>query len=209
MMELLEPGVILDRDGTLIDMVRDEESGTVCPAFHPSHLRFLPGVPEGLTALRDAGFRLCIATNQPGPAKGQYSVEAVTRTNRALVDELRKLGITIAALEVCVHHPTGGPGGDPKLAFACACRKPLPGMLEQAIRKASLDASRTWMVGDSRADLEAGRAAGVRVGLVYSLARCELCPLRNGPPESPEVVGATFDEVARGILAEPAVRALH
>jgi D-glycero-D-manno-heptose 1,7-bisphosphate phosphatase len=209
MMELLEPGVILDRDGTLIDMVRDEESGTVCPAFHPSHLRFLPGVAEGLQALRDAGFRFCIATNQPGPAKGQYSVEAVTRTNRALLDELGKLGIAIAALEVCVHHPTGGPGGDPKLVRACACRKPFPGMLEQAIRRASLDASRTWMVGDSSADLEAGHAAGVRVGLVYSLARCELCPLRNGPPGSPEVVGATFDEVARGILAEPAVRALH
>jgi D-glycero-D-manno-heptose 1,7-bisphosphate phosphatase len=209
MLELLEPGIILDRDGTLIDIVRDEETGAMSPAFHPSHLRFLPGVPEGLRALRDAGFRLCIATNQPGPAKGQYSVEAVARTNQALVVELGKLGITIAVLEVCVHHPTGGPGGDPKLVGPCACRKPLPGMLEQAIRRASLDPSRTWMVGDSRADLEAGRAAGVRVGLLYSLERCELCPLRSGPPESPEVVGATFDEVARGILAAPAVRALH
>src|SRR6185503_5253705 len=120
--------------------------------------------------------------NQPGPAKGQYSIDAVTRTNQALVAELGKLGVTISALEVCVHHPTGGPGGDPKLVGPCACRKPLPGLLEQAIRRASLDPHRTWMVGDSRADLEAGRAAGVRVGLLYSLERCELCPLRNGPP---------------------------
>src|SRR5687768_15782966 len=149
MLERLEPGIILDRDGTLIDMVRDEESGSVCPAFHPSQLRFLPGVPEGLVALRDAGCRFCIATNQSGPAKGQYSVEAVTRTNRALVGELGKLGITSAQVEVCVHHPTGGPGGDPKRVGACTCRKPLPGMLEQAIRRASLYASRTWMVGDS------------------------------------------------------------
>ncbi len=209
MLELLEPGVILDRDGTLIDVVRDEETGTIIPAFHPSHLRFLPGVPEGLRALRDAGFRLCIATNQPGPAKGQYSVDAVTRTNQALVVELEKLGVTIAALEVCIHHPTGGPGGDPKLVGPCACRKPAPGMLEQAMRRAALDPARTWMVGDSSADLEAGRAAGVRVGMVYSLARCELCPLRAGPPESPEVVGATLDEVVRGILAAPSARALH
>jgi D-glycero-D-manno-heptose 1,7-bisphosphate phosphatase len=209
MLGSLEPGIILDRDGTLVDLVRDEESGTVSAAFHPSHLRFLPGVPEGLRALRDAGFRLCIATNQPGPAKGQYSIDAVTRTNQALVGELSALGISIAAFEVCVHHPTGGPGGDPKLVGPCACRKPQPGMLEQAMRRASLDPSRTWMVGDSQADLDAGRAAGVRVGLVYSLERCELCPLRNGPPDSPEVVGATFDAVVRGILAAPTVRALH
>jgi D-glycero-D-manno-heptose 1,7-bisphosphate phosphatase len=209
MLEVLEPGIILDRDGTLVDLVRDEDSGTVIPAFHPSHLRFMPGVQEGLRALRDGGFRLCIATNQPGPAKGQYSVEAVTRTNQALVAEIAALGVSIAALEVCVHHPTGGPGGDPKLVGPCACRKPQPGMLEQAMRRASLDPARTWMVGDSLADLEAGRAAGVRVGLVYSLERCELCPLRHGPPESPEVVGPTFDAVVRGILAAQTVRALH
>src|SRR5262245_18744105 len=109
MLELLEPGVILDRDGRLIDVVRGEETGARSPAFRPSHLRLLPGVPEGLTLLRDAGYRLCIASNQPGPAKGQYSIDAVTRTNQALVEALGKEGITIAALEVCVHHPTGGP----------------------------------------------------------------------------------------------------
>ena len=209
MLDGLEPGVILDRDGTLVDVVRDEETGAMSPAFHPSQLRLLPGVPEGLRTLRDAGFRLCIATNQPGPAKGQYSVDAVTRTNQALLDELAKIGVTIAALEVCVHHPTGGPGGDPALVGPCACRKPLPGMLVRAMQRASLDPSRTWMVGDSRADLEAGRAAGLRVGLVYTLERCELCPLRQGPPESPEVVGSTLDAVVRGIVSAPPVRALH
>lgn len=200
MAEPRKPGVILDRDGTLIDVVRDEETGAVTPAFHPVHVRLLPGVAEGLAALRDAGFRLCIATNQPGPAKGQYSIDAVTRTNQALVAELAKIDIAVAALEVCVHHPTGGPGGDPSLVGPCACRKPLPGMLESAMRRASLEPSRTWMVGDSRADLDAGRAAGVRVGLVYSLERCELCPLRFGPPACPDVVGATLAEVATKIL---------
>jgi D-glycero-D-manno-heptose 1,7-bisphosphate phosphatase len=193
-------GVILDRDGTLIDLVRDEESGTIVPAFHPAHLRFLTGVIEGLTRLRDAGFTLCLATNQPGPAKGQYSVAATERTNQALADRLAEQGITLAAVETCLHHPEGGPGGDARLVGPCECRKPKPGMLFRAMERAALAPERTWMVGDSRADLEAGRAAGVRVGLVYSTERCELCPLRAGPPGQPDVVAARFDEVVRSIL---------
>ncbi len=69
----LRPGVILDRDGTLIDVVRDDETGTVSVAFHPDQLRLLPGVVEGLKLLAAAGYGFALATNQPGPAKGQIS----------------------------------------------------------------------------------------------------------------------------------------
>ena len=52
----MRPGIILDRDGTLIDVVRDEETGVISVAFSPSQLRFLPGVLEGLSLLSAAGF---------------------------------------------------------------------------------------------------------------------------------------------------------
>ena len=78
------PGILLDRDGTLIDVVRDEETGTVSVAYHPSQLRLLPGVVSGLRALAQAGFVFGIASNQPGPALGQISRAAVERTNWAL-----------------------------------------------------------------------------------------------------------------------------
>lgn len=195
------PGVILDRDGTLIDVVRDEETGTITTAFHPSQLRLLNGVVEGLTLLRDAGFRFAIATNQPGPAKGHFSVAAVERTNAALVEILAAHGLEIAALEACMHHPTGGAGGDPALISACACRKPLPGMLHTLLGRCRFDPSATWMVGDSRADLEAGRAASLRVALIYTLERCELCPLRFAPPGQPDLVAPNLLEAARAILA--------
>lgn len=196
----LRPAVILDRDGTLIDVVRDAETGIVSVAFHPDHLVFLPGVLDGLRLLRDAGFVLAIATNQPGPAKGQYPRTAVERTNDALLARLSAEGIGISALEVCLHHPSGGPGGDTALVRRCGCRKPLPGMLEALIDGLGLDRARSWMVGDSRADVDAARAAGVSAALVFSTLRCELCPLRGGPPGSPDLVADRFEEVARAIV---------
>jgi D-glycero-D-manno-heptose 1,7-bisphosphate phosphatase len=195
------PGILLDRDGTLIDVVRDEESGVVSAAFHPSQLRLLPGVLDGLQALTAAGYTLCLATNQPGAAKGQFSREAIARTNRALVELLAASGISIARVEVCLHHPEGGPGGDASLVGSCECRKPLPGLLRSAIEGAALDPARTWMIGDSPADLGAGRAAGLRVGLVFPRNRCELCPLRDGPPGAPDAWALRFDELATQILA--------
>ncbi|MEP7052173.1 MAG: HAD family hydrolase [Pseudomonadota bacterium] len=196
----LRPGVILDRDGTLIDVVRDEETGTVSVAFHPDHVRLLPGVIDGLKALAAAGFGFALATNQPGPAKGQYSAVAVERTNRALVTILAAAGIAIPVLEVCLHHPVGGPGGDAKWLGECTCRKPKPGLLLNAISRAGFDPRRTWMIGDSASDVLAARAAGVRAALVFASNRCELCPLRGGPSVQPDLVAANFAELASAII---------
>ncbi len=202
-------GVILDRDGTLIDVVRDEETGVISTAFHPDQLVLLTGVVEGLRVLVDAGFVLAMATNQPGPAKGQFSADAVKRTNDALVARLAKDGLRIEAVEACMHHPDGGPGGDASLVGPCDCRKPKAGMLEAIVRDLGLARARSWMVGDSAADVEAGAAAQMRTGLVFPSNRCELCPLRAGVSTVsrralPTVNGATLLAVARAIVAADA-----
>jgi D-glycero-D-manno-heptose 1,7-bisphosphate phosphatase len=195
---------IVDRDGTLIDVVRDEETGAISVAFHPGQLRLLPGAVEGLRALQDAGFTLAMATNQPAPAKGQFSADAVRRTNDALVAKLASEGVRNAGVEVCMHHPVGGPGGDAALVQRCDCRKPKPGMLTALIDRLGADLHRTWMIGDGAGDLEAGRAAGVRTALVFAANRCELCPLRDGPGGlKPDVHGPDLPAIARGILRLP------
>jgi D-glycero-D-manno-heptose 1,7-bisphosphate phosphatase len=197
------PGIILDRDGTLIDVIRDEETGVITVAWHPSQLRFLPGVLEGLSLLKSAGYSFAIATNQPGPAKGQFSVEAVHRTHHALVAALADSGITLSSVEVCWHHPQGSPHGVPELAMVCDCRKPAPGLLLRAMEHGDFDPTRTWMVGDSPVDVEAAQHAKLRSALVFAQNRCELCPLRDGSSVVPDLVAPTFDELARLIVAAP------
>ena len=199
-MSRARPGVILDRDGTLIDVVRDIETGTVHSAFHPSQLRLLPGVIEGLRLLAAAGYGFAIATNQPGPAKGQITVAAVERTNQALVEALSAEGIEITAVEVCLHHPLGGPGGDRRWVGECACRKPKPGLLLNAIARSGFDPARTWMIGDSAADIGAARAANLRAALVLPTNRCEICPLRGVTAPHADLLASRFDELAAAIL---------
>lgn len=194
-------GVVLDRDGTLVDVVRDAELGVVTTAFHPDQLRLLPGAVEGLRRLAAAGFALAIATNQPGAAKGQIPWGAIERTNRALLDRLREAGVPIAAIEVCPHHPDGGPGGDPALVGPCACRKPSPGMFTKIARDLGLDPASSWGIGDAPGDVVAARAAGMRAALLFDDRRCELCPLRGGPPAVPDLAGARLDLLAEAILA--------
>jgi D-glycero-D-manno-heptose 1,7-bisphosphate phosphatase len=191
---------LLDRDGTLIDVVRDEETGTITTAFHPSQIRLLDGVVEGLSALVDAGYLLAIVTNQPGPAKGYFSRDAVERTNASLVADLAARSIPIAKITACMHHPVGGAGGDPTLVGPCDCRKPKPGMLLDTMRALGADPARAWMIGDSAADVEAARAAGVRSGLLFADNRCELCPLRDGPSVRPDCHAAKLPALVRAIL---------
>jgi D-glycero-D-manno-heptose 1,7-bisphosphate phosphatase len=195
------PVAILDRDGTLIDFVRDAELGVVTPAFHPSQLRLLPGALAGLEALRDAGFAIAIATNQPDAAKGLVPASAIERTNAALVARLEEAGVPIAGLAACLHHPEGGPGAEPALVRACGCRKPAPGLLVELCDRLDADVARSWMIGDTAADVGAARAAGLRAGLLFREGRCELCPLRGAPDGPPDRWAATLDALVREILA--------
>jgi len=201
------PAIVLDRDGTLIDFVRDEETGCITSAFHPLHIRILPGVIEGLIRLERAGYLLTIATNQPGPAKGHFSVAAVKHTNAALVSELHQRGIAIAAVKTCMHHPEGGTGGDPSLVRKCDCRKPKPGLINALFDELTFDRNRSWMVGDTYTDVESGRVAGLRTALLFAPNRCEFCPMLAATkgqvaiPTTPDICSSTLEELAREIIS--------
>jgi D-glycero-D-manno-heptose 1,7-bisphosphate phosphatase len=167
----------LDRDGVLVEILRDADLGVLYTAFHPNQLRVAAGNADALRRLAGLGFERIVISNQPGPAKGHFTLADLERTNARLRDLL-----PLDAIYVCPHHPEGGPGGDPRLIRVCDCRKPKPGLLLQAARERGIDLSQSVFVGDSVDDVRAGHAAGVRTVLMNG-GRCELCPnkLEGGP----------------------------
>jgi len=144
-----QSAVFLDRDGTLI--VDKPYLGT------PDDVEILPGVVEGLLLLQDAGYVLIVTTNQSGVARGYFDVSAVGRVHDEVNRLLLQHDVQIAAFYFCPHHVDGCV--EPWVG-SCLCRKPGPGMLWQAAVDWSIDLSRSWIVGNARLDLEAGRAAG-------------------------------------------------
>ncbi len=143
--------VFLDRDGTLI-----VERGYVTS---PAQVALLPGVPEALCRLRDAGWKLFVVTNQACVAKGLVTEEELTAINQRLVMLLGAEGARVDGIYCCPHHPEGTVT---EFAVDCDCRKPRPGLLEQAAREHDVDLAQSFMVGDTQRDIDAGLAAGAR-----------------------------------------------
>ncbi|MEZ6013698.1 MAG: D-glycero-beta-D-manno-heptose 1,7-bisphosphate 7-phosphatase [Planctomycetota bacterium] len=147
--------VFLDRDGTLnveVDYLSD-----------PDQLELLPGVPAALRRLTDAGFKLCLVTNQSGVARGLFTEETLHRIHARLVALLAAEGAALDSIAYCPHHPTAGA---PPYRAVCRCRKPLPGLYEDAVLRFGIDATRSFAVGDTLRDLEAGAALGAQGVLV-------------------------------------------
>ncbi len=147
--------VFLDRDGVLVADTHHLRRA--------DQLRLLPGVPEALVQLREAGWALVVATNQSVVARGWLSEEGLERVHGALIDMLRERGATLDRIYYCPHHPDGEV---PEYRGACACRKPNPGMLLRAAEEMDLDLADSVMVGDAPSDIEAGRRAGCRTVLI-------------------------------------------
>ena len=153
----LSPAVFLDRDGTI--NVEKEY------LIHPGDFEFLPGVPEALKKLQQAGFLLIVVTNQSGIARGYFSLEQVNKLHQYVTLQLEQFGVSLAGIYICPHHPTCGQG---EYLRDCECRKGKPGMLLEAAEDLNIDLCKSFMIGDKLADIEAGYAAGCGTYLVQT-----------------------------------------
>lgn len=168
--------VFLDRDGVLNrSLVRNRRP------YAPVRLEdfeILPGVPEAVAALREAGYLLVVATNQPDIGAGRQSRETVDAMHARLTEAL---GIEL--FEVCIHSD----------ADNCPCRKPRPGMLLSAAARHGIDLRQSWMIGDRWRDIAAGQAAGCRTVFVD-------CGYDERQPSGQDATVRSLAEAARVVL---------
>ena len=155
--------VFLDRDGVIVELVWDPVDESYEGPNVEADVRLVPGATEAIRRIRSLDYRTVVVSNQPGAAKGKASHDDLLEAHKQVVRLLAEDGVVIDDYRYCPHHPDALV---PELAQVCDCRKPKPGMLLQAGAALDIDFSRSWMVGDSDSDAEAGRVAGCRTILV-------------------------------------------
>ena len=165
----MKRAAFIDRDGTI-----NEEKEYL---YRTDDFVFIPGVPQAIRMLNDAGFLVIVVTNQSGVARGYYTEEDVHLLHRYAASKLEQFGARVDAWYYCPHHPAGRGS----YALPCSCRKPMPGMLLEAAGRFAIDLESSIMIGDKLVDVEAGVAAGCRSILVrtgYGFEEERRC--RNG-----------------------------
>jgi D-glycero-D-manno-heptose 1,7-bisphosphate phosphatase len=176
--------VFLDRDGTINEIVSFPELGLLDSPLKPEQFNLLPGAAEAISIFNRLGLKVVVASNQPSIAKGKMAEEAFERVRSKMRKELAENGAHVDAEYYCFHHPLAK---DARYRVDCECRKPKPGLLLEAAKDHGLDLSKCYVVGDSLADIKAGRAVGCRTFLIGNL-KCDLCRLMEDEGVRPDLI---------------------
>jgi histidinol-phosphate phosphatase family protein len=148
---MMNRAVFLDRDGTL-----NKDGKSYIKNLSEFELFYF--VPTALSILQKLGFKLIVISNQSAIARGLTTQAEVEKIHEHLESELLKHGIIINGIYYCSHHPDDN----------CNCRKPKIGNISKAINEHNINAQRSFFIGDSKRDIEAGSQAGLRTILVQS-----------------------------------------
>ncbi|MBU0743873.1 MAG: D-glycero-beta-D-manno-heptose 1,7-bisphosphate 7-phosphatase [Gammaproteobacteria bacterium] len=143
--------IILDRDGVI-----NEDSPSYIRS--PKEWGAIPGSLEAIAKLNRGGYKVAVATNQSGIARGYYSLETLDAIHQKMLDETKAAGGEIAKIFFCPHGPEDN----------CECRKPKSGLLLQAAKHFEIDPSEILMIGDSMRDILAAKNCGAKAIFVNS-----------------------------------------
>lgn len=156
----------IDRDGIVNEMVYYADPGVVDSPFTPKQFELVEGIGPALRAMKAAGYKLVLVSNQPSVAKKHLTMATFKRIQAKMHMLLAAEGVALDGEYYCFHHPQAKVA---KFRAVCECRKPKPGMLLQAAKDLNLDMAHSIMIGDGLNDVGAGKRAGCRTILVANL----------------------------------------
>ena len=146
---MVNKAVFLDRDGVInkhrIDYVKNVNEFVI-----------LPDVEKYLKLLVDNQFKLIIITNQSMVGRGLSTEKKLTDIHNKMQNIFKKYDFQIDKIYYCLHTP----------ADNCSCRKPGSELFEKAIKEFNIDASTSWVIGDSESDIMAGEKIGCKTILI-------------------------------------------
>lgn len=145
----MKKAIFLDRDGVLNKTIF--RMGKERAPYSLEEFELFDGVVDALMLLKQKGYLLIVVTNQPDVARGWVEMERVTEVNN-------KLGalLPLDEIKACFHTDKDN----------CLCRKPRPGMLQEAQKKWQVDFTQSFMIGDNFTDIAAGAEVGCRTVLI-------------------------------------------
>lgn len=177
------PALFLDRDGVVI-VDRDYLSD-------PDGVELVPGAAAAMARAAAAGYLLIGLSNQSGLGRGRFGPAELEAVMARVDLELARHGVAFDAMYYCPHAPADG----------CRCRKPGPGLLEEAAASFRWDASRSWVIGDKASDVDLGRRHGLGAVLVGTgHGAGEGAAVATAWPDDPLVVLAADLAAAVGLI---------
>ena len=163
--------VFLDRDGVINEIIFHQEMGVIETPFTVGQFKLKKGAAEAIRKINRWGLKAVVVSNQPGLAMHHFSRKTLSAVTQKMILDLKKRGAFLDGIYYCVHHPTQGFGA---LKKNCPCRKPKAGLFFQAARDLKINLKKSFMIGDSILDVQAGKRAGVKTFLLAHL-KCDLC----------------------------------
>jgi D-glycero-D-manno-heptose 1,7-bisphosphate phosphatase len=168
---MTQRAVFLDRDGTINSMVYNPDFGLVDSPANPGEFELLPGVGEAIRAINQMGFLAVVISNQPGVAKGKFTLQLLDEITEKMRLEVAKTGGSLDAIYYCLHHPDAFVD---QYRLVCDCRKPQPGLFLKAAQELDIDLRQSYMIGDGITDILAGQKIGATTMFIGS-RKCYTC----------------------------------
>ena len=141
--------IILDRDG-VINFDSDQFIKS------PDEWKPIPGSLEAIARLTREGWRVVVATNQSGLARGLFEMATLNAIHAKMHKAVAQAGGRIEAVFYCPHSAD----------MNCECRKPNAGLFKEIAARYGRDLKDVPAIGDSLRDLQAAASVGARPLLV-------------------------------------------